>query len=465
MAQNSAVVIEPFWQRVPKFFLVPLELPVLTRIAALALAVPASFFLYKLGDLGVLAVAAVSLLACVMGFRYGFRIIEQTARGFLRPSLYQPEFGERSISLRPYKYIAIYGCFGLTAASVGYVFGRSQFVAVVTWIFLTALILPAATMRLTLTASLRAALHPGEILMAVQRMGRPYFTLCVFIFLADMCRSTGVLLIAGVGGVGLVSIADSQSAGVASLLAVGLIGLAFWYFTYLICALIGYAMYQYAQALNISVVGQGERQRSGALSRKVDMRKRTRDSIVDQLASTGDLRDAIELVSDDLRQRPNDLSLHARLHKLLLQEGSVPRIEAHTDRYLDLLMASDNAREALSLASEALARNPRWEPRRLEHVAPLARAALGAGKFDLVGQLIEGFDRRHRAHPDIPHLYLIAAQMLMQTAAPAGRVLELLDELVKSHAQHPAGVEAARLRARFSALTQPASMGSINSSQ
>jgi hypothetical protein len=394
----------------------------------------------------------------VIGFQYGFRIIEQTTRGFLRPSLFQQDFGERSISLRPYKYIAIYLLFGLIAVGMGYVFRKSEIVAVATWILLTALILPAATMRLSTTASLRAALNPAEIFLAMQRIGRPYLTLCVFIFFADLCRTTGVLLIAGVGGIGLVSLTGGQATGIVSMFVVALIGLAFWYFTYLICALIGYAMYQYAAVLNLSVVGQGDRQRGGTLTRKVDMRKRTRDAIIDTLASTGDVRDAIELVNDDLRQRPNDLSLHARLHKLLLQEGSTPRIEAHTERYLDLLMASDNAREALPLVQEAFGRNPKWEPRKLEHVVPLARAALGAGKMDLVASLIRGFDKKHRMHPDIPNVYLIAAQMLMQTAGPNDQVRQILDLLSSSFAKHPAGAEATRMRDRLSQMAVPSVM-------
>lgn len=455
-----AAAIEHFTHRVPKFFMLPIDPVVFWRIALLALAVPLSFLLFKFGAVGVLALLAVGLLALVLGFRYGFRIIEQTARGFLRPSLFPPDFGERSISLRPYKYIAIYLLFGLIAGAVGFVFRGSEAMAVATWILLTALLLPAVTMRLTLTASLRAALRPVELFAVMRRIGQPYFTLCVFVFLADMCRTTGVLLVAGVGSVDLVALTNTQTNSSTTLLAVGMIGLAFWYFTYLISALIGYVMYEYAQVLNISVVGQGEQQRSGMLTRKVDMRKRTRDSIVDHLASSGDVRDAIELVNDDLSQRPNDLSLHARLHKLLLQEGSLPRIEAHTERYLDLLIASDNGREALPLAQEALDRNASWEPRRLEHVVPLARAALNAGKHNLVSRLIEGFDRKHRMHPDIPHLYLIAAQMLMQSPNPGAedQVQALLNELITKHPKHPAGEEAARLLPRLSLLTVPAVM-------
>lgn len=450
--------IEPFWQRLPKFFAVPMEGPVLARIGVLALAVPLAFLLIGLGLPGMLLLAAVWLLALVIGFQYGFRIIEQTARGFLRPSLFQPEFGERAISLRPYKYIAIYLLFGLVAVGMGYVFRKSEIIAVATWILLTAFILPAATMRLTTTASLRAALNPAELFLAMQRIGRPYLTLCLFIFFSDLCRTTGVLLMAGVGGIGLVSLTGGEATGITSMIFVALIGLAFWYFTYLICALIGYVMYQYAHELNLSVVGQGDRQRGGTLTRKVDMRKRTRDSIVDTLASTGDVRDAIELVSDDLRQRPNDLSLHSRLHKLLLQEGSVPRIEAHTERYLDLLMASDNAREALSLAQEALARNPAWGPRKTEHVVPLARAALAAGRTELVTSLIRGFDKKYRAHADIPNVYLIAAQMMMQTAGPSEQLRQLLEMLCSRFAQHPAGAEAIRMRDRLSQMAAPSTM-------
>ncbi|HRK55985.1 MAG TPA: DUF4013 domain-containing protein [Burkholderiaceae bacterium] len=444
--KDQSAVIEPFWERLPKFFLLPFEAPVLARIGVLALAVPVSFLLFRLGELGLVAVLAIMLAACIIGFRYGFRVIEQTARGFLRPSLYQPEFGERSVSLRPYKYIGIYLAFASLAGLAGYLLGGSQWAAAGVWILLTALILPAATMRLTLTASLRASFNPAELWVAMRGMGWAYLRLCAFVFVADMCRTTGVLLVAGVGGVGVVTLTDSQSGGLWSLLAVAGIGLAFWYFTYLICSLIGYAMYQYADALNISVVGLGERQRCGALSRKMDMRKRTRDSIVDQLADTGDLRDAIELVNDDLSQRPNDLSLHGRLHALLLKEGSTPRIEAHTDRYLDLLMASDNAREALSLVAETLRRNPMWEPRRLEHMAPLAQAALDAGKLEWVGQLIEGFDRKHPNHPDVPKLYLIAVKMLMQMSGAQDQVAALLDVLTTRYARHPAGQEAARMR-------------------
>ncbi len=72
----------------------------------------------------------------------------------------------------------------------------------------------------------------------------------------------------------------------------------FWYFTYVICALIGYAMYQYADTLEISVVGPGEeRVRSVARSRSGDPRTRTRDALIGQMIAAGEIKEAIGLLS------------------------------------------------------------------------------------------------------------------------------------------------------------------------
>ena len=87
----------------------------------------------------------------------------------------------------------------------------------------------------------------------------------------------------------------------------------FWYFTYVICALIGYAMYQYADTLEIAVVGPGEEWVGTALPRGPgDTRTRTRDTLIGQMIAAGEIKDAIGLLAEDLRDRPNDLSLHGR---------------------------------------------------------------------------------------------------------------------------------------------------------
>jgi hypothetical protein len=229
----------------------------------------------------------------------------------------------------------------------------------------------------------------------------------------------------------------------------------FSYFFVLMCALIGYTMYQYADVLGVSVVGPGEARTIGRIS-SAEHRRRTRDALIGQMVAAGEIREAIEMLNDDLREKPSDLALHARLHKLLRIEGSTPRIEDHTERYLELLVKTDNMREALPLVEAAFERRPDYEPRDVALVAPLARAALAAGKPKLAAVLIRGFDKRHKMHPDIPNVYLIGAQLLLESDAPPMQAKQMLQYLVARYPEHPAAVEAARLIQRIDRLSAPA---------
>jgi hypothetical protein len=219
----------------------------------------------------------------------------------------------------------------------------------------------------------------------------------------------------------------------------------FWYFTYVICALIGYAMYQYADRLDISIIGPGERSlRSTATARTIDIKARTRDSLIGQMVAAGEIKDAIDLLSEDLRERPSDLSLHARLHRLLVAEGSTPRIEDHTDKYLALLVKSQNWREALELYEEAIARRADWAPRDVASIVPLAQAALRAGKPREAGLLIRGFDKKHPSHADVPRAYLVGAQIMAEYAKKPVEAKRILEHVTQRYSADPAAEEARR---------------------
>lgn len=448
----------PFWRRMPKFFALPLARPVLMRIGILSAIGVLSPLLWPLGFVGVLLFALLLLTVTVIGAQYGFTIIEQSSRGFLYPVEYPPQLEGASIG-RPFRYVAIYVAFGGVALFVGLLSG-SQMLTGAVYLLLAAGVAPAAVMRLVQRGSLFGALSPADLARTMARVGKPYLVLCLFVFFADLCRTYGLGLIASAGGVSaaMAALGQGKAAAAASSIAVAvfLMSVAFWYFTYMICALIGYAMYQFSGPLEITVVGPGEHRHGGRLgSRRLDMAKRTRDALIGKMVTAGELPEAIEMINDDLRNRPNDLSLHQRLHKLLLIEGYAPRIESHTERYLDLLMRTDNAREALPLVEEAFQRNPSYEPRELAHVVPLARTALAAGQPQLAAQLIRGFDKKHRMHPEIPYVYLIGAQVMLQTGGATAQARSLLEHLAAKFAQHPAGLEAQRNLQRLDGAGAP----------
>jgi hypothetical protein len=438
--------IEAFWQRVHRFFLLPLDRAVLIRVGGLALASVFALLLLFLGAPG-LVLAPIGLLAVlVIGARYGFKLIERSSKGFLRPSDYPVSDDDLVSAYLPYKYVAINLIFGVVVVTFS-ALTRSEFVSFVLGLLLFVGVLPAATMRLVITGSLRGALDPQEIIALIQRMGKPYAALAAFVFCTDLCRTYGLAAIAfagGLGGDGAASL-GAKGFGFGAALLVFLLAAGFWYFTYVACALIGYAMYQYADKLDIAVLGPGERSlRSAATARTVDLKARTRDALIGQMVTAGEVHEAIDLLSNDLRERPSDLSLHARLHRLLLAEGNRLRIEDHTDKYLTLLVRSENWREALELYEEAATRRSDWAPRDVANVIPLAQAALRAGKPREAGLLIRGFDKRHPNHPDIPRAYLVGAQIMAEHARQPVEAKRILQHIVQRYGADPAAAEASK---------------------
>lgn len=452
----------PFWRRMPKFFLFPLAVHSLWRIAAVSVlyAVAGYVFgrsLFSSPVSGGFLMFIVAMATSVFLSLYGFLVIERTAAGFLRQDQY-PEFGERGSALRPIKMFLIMVVGPIAIAIVTALF-KSWFLYGVLIIAFAAL-LPASTMIMTMTDSFTDAINPARCLEVARKIGKPYLALCLFLLLlllssqkaADWLMPSGQIeniareLAAGANPVALAGrIARTMAFGSFVLSFVGS------YFFVMMCALIGYTMYQYADALGISVVGPGEARTIGKIS-SAGHERRTRDALIGHMVAAGEIKEAIDLLNEDLRDRPNDLGMHARLHKLLLIEGSTVRIEDHTDRYVELLVKSDNAREALPLVEGAFGRKPQWEPRDLSMVVPLARAALGASKPKLAAALIRGFDKKHREHPDIPYIYLIGAQLMLESGAPVMQARQMLQYLSARFPEHAAATEAARLMQRIERL-------------
>ena len=432
---------EPFWQRIQKFFLLPFDVAVLKRIGGLSGALVVALVLLLFGPVGVVVLGVAVFALLVVGARYGFKIIERASKGYLIPSDFPLTDDDLIGPYLPYKYVALNVAFGLLAALIVALLGANEVIGILVWGLFFVVLMPAATMRLVMTGSLRGAVNPAELVDMIRRIGKPYGALAAFVFFADLSRTWGMGFLASAGGVGA-----GGAAGVSFLTAmlVFLLSVGFWYFSYVICALIGYAMYQYADVLQISVVGPGEERLMSSSGRHADIKARTRDALIGQMVTSGEIKEAIDLLNDDLRERPQDLSLHARLHKLLLAENCGPRVEDHTEKYLALLVKTQNWREALDLVEEAHGRRADWSPRQAESIAPLARAALQKGKPQLAALLIRGFDKKYPAHPDVPQVYFVGAQLMAESANKPDEARRILKYLLQRHGADPVAAEAGR---------------------
>ncbi len=457
--ETAAPSVTPFWQRMPRMFLFPLQRPPLLRnfaaTALFSLVVWVGIPELQRSPLRWLLLIGLCWIGTALFIaRFGFLVIERTAAGYLDSRRYPRQESEPDW-WRPLKMFLVLILVPVFIALVGGLILPGALVVLALLAF--TLLLPASVMVLTMTDSFADAVNPARCLHVATRIGPPYLLLCLFLFMLSISsRQAVAFLMGGAGGATGAHAAGPPGAEAALTAVRGTLGVSVFvftlvgnYFLILTCTLIGYAMYQYSDALGIDVVGPGEAQRGGPVSAAAHER-RVREAMIGKMIAAGELRDAMDLIAEAMRERPNDLSLHVRMHTLLLHEGSAPRIEAHAGRYLELLLAKSNLKEALALYEETRARFPDFVPLDVGRLPQLAGAAIDALKPELAARIVRGFDKKFPSHPKVPDVYVIGARIMLQSgnAREARRLLEYVD---KNYAQAPAAAEARRYLARFTA--------------
>src|SRR5512144_976010 len=125
--------VEPFWQRIHKFFTLPFDRAVLLRLGGLAAATVVALSLVFLGAFGVVLALAAMLGVLVVGARYGFKIIERSSKGFLRPSDYPLSDDDLVSPYLPYKFVGMNFVFGVVFGLLTLLTRGNEFFALVFW--------------------------------------------------------------------------------------------------------------------------------------------------------------------------------------------------------------------------------------------------------------------------------------------------------------------------------------------
>ncbi|HXY06034.1 MAG TPA: hypothetical protein VEI05_05795 [Burkholderiaceae bacterium] len=460
-AADSTVV--PFWQRMPRFFLFPLQRAPLTRnvVAAVGFCVVAWFAYPALVTAPLRAGLTLLLAWCAAALfiaHYAFLVIERTAFGYLDSRIYPRNEGAVDWR-RPVKMFVVMVLVPALIIIIGHLVLPGLLVVLLLLVF--AMLLPASVMVMTMTDSFSDAVNPMRCAQTALQIGPPYLLLCLFLLM--LLIGSQQMLHVLLPGPGAAHAASAAAPGAPAGALESTLSLAFtWlvvslvgnYFLVLMCVLIGYAMYQYSAVLGIAVVGPGDSRVRGSMSAAAHAR-RVREATIGKLVAAGEFREATELLNEDLRERPTDLSLHVRLHTLLLHEGNAPRIQEHAERYLELLLAASNLKAALELFEKMRERMPSFAPREVGRLPQLAVAALDAGKPALAAELIRGFDRKYPGHPKIPDVYVVAAR-LMLLAGRSSEAKGWLEHVTKTYANTAAASEAKRYLARFESAASAA---------
>lgn len=416
---SPQVAIPPFWQRLNKFFLLPLQTEPLTYALGLA---GCSLFLH-VPRLNLI----VGLLIALAVGRYAFKIAALSSYGIFKLDDYAPMEEEDDWKSLPWKFL---GAIFIQLIALSFVIGTVPEIAPVGFLIF-ALLLPATMMVLIKEHSLALAINPQELWRCVAGIGWPYLVLCALTFLLMQ----GSFVAAGL----LDQVIPMW------LLLPGLTAV-FIYFFWVNAALIGYTMYQYHQTLDIDVVneytGEEDEHRPVSTARE---EARQRDVVVSRMVQQGELPSAIDQARQWVNERPESLADHRRYHRVLVLEAESGQLQQHGQHFIALLMKNRSYAEALQVYKDCAYKAPGYLPDSAAVTWVLAKGAWKTHDSALVLQLLRGFDKRFPGHPLVPEVYALIARVLHQGLGKHAQAVAVLHGLQKRYPSHPSTLEVERL--------------------
>lgn len=413
--------ITPFWDRIPRFFLFPLQAEMLFVLVPLALASLLGRVLPVPGPFDFLLAEGLIWLAA---FRHAFNVMERTSQGLLTAARQASAVAQPERANLPWKMLGVFVAWGLLLGMVG---RFSPSLAVAGNLFFT-LAFPASVMALSATNSFSQAINPLLWVAIMGQVGKAYLALFVFL-----------LLLSG-GGLILMPMLTPLLGG---WLALPLVNFVFLYFNLIMFNMMGYVLYQFHRELGLDVkIGFAETAANaqGQGSRAPIKADPVAEAVATKVA-LGDLTGALDAAYEQQRVEVDNIVAQERYHKLLLLAGKKDRALDHGRRYLSTLLRLARDDLAFDLFKRLRELDEGFHPEP-DQVLRLAEIAFRRRDADLVLALVRGFDRHNPRHADLPGVYLISARVLSEHYRKDDSASVLLRRLRQQFPDHPLASEA-----------------------
>lgn len=371
-AANSA---EPFWLRISTFFLYALQSGPLAFAALLALA---SLFMpnSKLLWLALLSVAT----------KYLHSVIEASSQAQQQAPSLQSAFVLEGFALF-FRQLLV---FVLAAAALWLAADFHSEALYWAVNLLIMLLLPASIIRLALEKELAAALSPELVGQVIKAMGWRYLILWAFLFILWQSPSYVTYMLSnGLPRVVLMPIATAL----------------FGYFAVVMCAMMGYVVFQYQGALGYVIADETEQNHFPA----ADYQRRKALAEAEIRLKEGQSAQALELLTVALERSPNDLKLNERFHQLLYGLNDRARCLRHLEHYLPLVVRL-NPPLAVTALLNARQLQADFLPTDALLCEQLAGVLLARHKNREGLSLLRNLHQRFPDYPHIPRAYLLAAR-------------------------------------------------------
>ncbi|MDO5652632.1 MAG: hypothetical protein Q4G39_00795 [Brachymonas sp.] len=416
MSADRNPAIPPFWQRLNKFFLYPLQ----TEALMYGIGLAACSLLVFIPVVGVVVLLIVILAVA----RYAFKIAALSSFGIFRLDDYTPMDEEDDWKTLPWKFV---GAVFVQLIALGYIIETIPEIAPIGFLVFS-LLIPATMMVLIQHHSLGMAINPLELWRCISGIGWPYLILIAFTFLLIQGSAVAAGLLGEI---------------IPEWLSLPGVLLVFIYFSWVNAALIGYTMYQYHRTLDIDVVKEYEEEAGPAASPREEARRR--DAAVSQMVQQGQMADALAQAKEWLRETPESLPEHRRYHRLLRLDNDPPELMRHGQQYIELLLKKRAAPEALQVYKAISAKHGQFVPASAVMTYALAQNASKGQDHATALQLLRGFDKRFAGHALIPAAFALIVRVLHTGLHRQDQALAVYQGLQSRYPNDPHTQEAGRL--------------------
>jgi hypothetical protein len=408
---GAANTAQPFWERIPTFFAYGLQSGPLAFSALLAVAslfMPASLILWAV----LFSIAT----------KYFYSVIEASSEAQRAAPTLASAFTGPGFSLFFKQLVVFVLCF--VALWIASDFDSEALYWLVNISLLLAM--PASIIRLALDKTLGAALSPDEVGQVIKAMGWRYLILCAFLFILWQSPSWVTLML---------------SHGLPRVVLFPIAAFLFSYFTVVMCAMMGYAVFQYQGALGYAIAEEDSHNGYP----QDEYRRRRALAEAEIRIKEGQSEHALETLTQALERAPDDLKLNERFHQLLFNLNAKERCLRHLAHYLPLATRSSPA-----LASTALLNARKIQPDYLPDDAlvceRIAAALLERHRTREGLSLLRNLHQRFPDYPHIPRAYLLAARGFAEGLGQAEPAQKLLAFVRGRYPQSPLMAEVDTLQ-------------------
>jgi tetratricopeptide (TPR) repeat protein len=298
--------------------------------------------------------------------------------------------------------------------------------------FIMPIIFPASIILLAATRQSLTALNPIAIMSLISSIGAPYLLVCflteaLFNF-PDYIR---YLIKDSITGFFHDAITNSLDA----------------YFSLVVSALLGYAVYQYQKELGYVSISDDEYHLDvNAFEKKKEL------STIKILAHEARYKEARDLLLSAINKDHENIELNDLLHRLLITTGDLESLSIHTLNCIEFLISKGYTGKAASYYLDTQHKIASFQLDKPDTSVKVAEALFEQGKFKETLFLLKDLHKRFPEYGFMFNAYFLVARAYAEGLHDKDNALKMLDYLSSKFLKNPRIPELESYRMRLMSL-------------